>query len=169
MPVSSSQPRQRGQRSRRHQAIDDDDDDDDDDYDEEDNRDHADRNEGYDDRNPGVDDDGDDEEEDEEDEAEEDSDAEYVTLRPMDVAQGRSNDAYLHPGNVHYRRLVEKHYLEYSRVSHYKKHNITSKILDRVRKRGGRFVKPAKNVTDDKGQMLYVTIKNRAAASKTTT
>ena len=87
----------------------------------------------------------------------------------MDVVQGRGHDAYTHPGNVYFRKLVEQNFREYSKVPGQQlKHGITMRILEQIKKRGGRFVKPAADVTDDSGRILYVRSTVRAAASKTT-
>jgi hypothetical protein len=64
-----------------------------------------------------------------------------VKLMERDVLAGRRENIYSHPGNVYFRTLTDKYAEEYITTPTQFRYIVTRKVMDAVRKRGGRFLK----------------------------
>jgi hypothetical protein len=78
----------------------------------------------------------------------------------QDVLSGRGGGTNLHPGNRHYRDLILSHRQTYDIASKSKKPNVSRKIVQMIRERGGRFLRKEKDG-------LFYDISYEAAREKT--
>jgi hypothetical protein len=105
---------------------------------------------------------------------------EYITeIHPQDVMSGRGGATNSHSGNRFFRTLVKEHQDEYLKAKKRDKPGVAALIVERVRKRGGRFLKRIEDPSShrkggdggyavDPGRMpLYVDIGDERALEKT--
>jgi hypothetical protein len=63
-------------------------------------------------------------------------------VKPEDVFCGRDKYSYIHPGNRHYRMLIETHRTQYQKAAtRRRKAEITMLIASTIKEHGGRFLK----------------------------
>lgn len=91
---------------------------------------------------------------------------EYITtIEPEDVLSGRGGATNSHSGNRAFRVLVKQHQDEYLKAKKRDKPAVASKIVEMIRKKGGRFLR--RWDTSAEGQVLWVDIGDERAREKT--
>ena len=87
---------------------------------------------------------------------------EFITdIQPEDVLSGRGGATNSHSGNKAFRKLVKSYQAEYLQAKKRDKPSVASKVVDLIRRKGGRFLK--KQGTDYDGRVLWVEIGDTSA------